>query len=415
MKISHHSNFTHWIPAVGKFLSVLVLVTAAGSVRADDWPRWRGPNLDGISKETGWSSTWPKSGPKQLWKASVGTGFSSMSVANGRVYTMGNQKDTDTVYCFDAEKGTELWKHSYPSKLDPKYYEGGTSSTPTVDGDKVYTMGRFGDVFCLDAATGKVHWSKNLVKELGLKIPTWGFAGSPLIDGNVMYLKAGTAGLALNKADGKVIWTTGVAESGYATPVPFNFKGQKTLAVFGAVALYAVNPQNGKIQWQFPWTTEYEVNAADPIVSDQLVFLSSGYNTGGGLVDLKSGKPSKVWASQAMHNQLSPSVLINGHLYGVNGQSGQKGDLRCVELATGKVKWQEPSVGLGALTAADGKLIVLGEKGELIVAEATPTAFKPLSRAQVLGGKNWTVPVLANGRIYCRNSRGDLVCVDVRQ
>jgi outer membrane protein assembly factor BamB len=143
------------------------------------------------------------------------------------------------------------------------------------------------------------------------------------------------------------------------------------------------------------------------------MFVSSGYRTGGALLDVAAGRPSVVWKNQNMHNQLNACVLIKDHLYGTSGQSGHTGDLRCVDFNTGEVKWKEDTAGLGALMAAGGKLIVLGEKGELIIAEATPEKFKPLARAQVLGGKCWTTPVLSNGRIYCRNSQGALVCVDV--
>jgi outer membrane protein assembly factor BamB len=182
--------------------------------------------------------------------------------------------------------------------------------------------------------------------------------------------------------------------------------------VFGSNTLAAVEIRGGKVFWEYPWKTEYDINAADPIVSGDKMFVSSGYRKGGALLKLND-EPTVIWKSQNMHNQLNSSVLIGGHLYGISGQSGHGADLRCVEFQTGDVKWKEPSPGFGALMAADGKLIVLGEKGELIIAEATPEKFHALARAQVLGGKCWTTPVLSNGRIYCRNVHGTLVCVDV--
>ncbi|HWF18883.1 MAG TPA: PQQ-binding-like beta-propeller repeat protein, partial [Verrucomicrobiae bacterium] len=171
------------------FSIYLILAGTQASVYADDWYRWRGPNLNGISTETGWQTQWPDEGPKRLWKASVGMGFSSMTVSHGHLYTMGNDGDaTDTVYCLDAATGKPVWKHSYPCPLDPHFYEGGTSSTPIVDGDRVYSISRKGNLFCLDAATGKVIWSKNLPEELGCEIPTWGFAGSALVEGDLLIL-----------------------------------------------------------------------------------------------------------------------------------------------------------------------------------------------------------------------------------
>jgi len=396
---------------LGLFVSLASLALASPAM-ALDWPRWRGPEMNGISKEKNWTTVWPKEGPKLLWKANVGMGFSSVSVSEGSLYTMGNKDDEDTVYCFDATTGKEVWKHTYAEPLDPRYYEGGTSCTPTVDGETVYTLSRKGKLFALAADSGKIRWQQDIPKEHGLKIPEWGFAGAPLVEGDLLILNAGTHGLALKKANGTLAWSTGKDSSGYATPVPFESKGGRALAVFGWRTLAAVTLKDGKVLWELPWKTEYDVNAADPIVTGDRMFVSSGYRKGGALLKL-NGEPKTVWASQNMHNQLNSSVLIGEHLYGISGQSGHGADLRCVELATAKVLWTEKSAGFGALMAADGKLIVLSEKGELIVCVAKPEKFEALARAQVLGGKCWTVPVLSNGRIYCRNVQGNLVCLDV--
>ena len=378
-----------------------------------DWPRWRGPDLNGISKETDWTAAWPKEGPKQLWKANVGLGFSSVTVSQGRVYTMGNKDDQDTVYCFDAASGEEIWKHTYREPLHPHYHEGGTTGTPTVDGTTVYTLSRKGNLSAFDGATGKVQWSKNIARELDLAVPEWGFSGSPLVEGDLLILNAGTQGAAINKKTAAAVWNTGKKASGYSTPVPFEANGRRAVALFGAQHLAAIEVKNGKEIWTFPWKTSYDVNAADPVISGEKMFVSSGYRTGGALLTLAGGRPSVVWKNQNMHNQFNTCVLIEDHLYGTSGQNGHAGDLRCVDFNTGEVKWKEGSAGLGALMAADGKLIVLSEKGELIIVEAATEKFKPLARAQVLGGKCWTTPVLSNGRIYCRNSQGALVCVDV--
>jgi len=393
-------------------LAVIVFAALIGSVpsrvSALDWYRWRGPDANGISKETGWSAAWPSDGPKQLWKANVGTGFSSVSVSNGRVYTVGNKDKQDTVYCFDADSGAVLWKHPYAAPLDSKYYEGGPSATPTVDGDRVYTLSKRGQVFCFDAATGKAAWSKDLVKELGARIPTWGFAGSPLVEGNLVIVNLGSAGTALDKATGKVVWTSGKEEAGYSTPVPFSSGGERCVALFLAESVAAVRIKDGKEVWRHTWKTSHAVNAADPIIDGNNVFISSGYNRGAALLKINAERPTVAWENKNMRNHFNSCVLISGHLYGFD-----EDDLKCIELPTGRVRWTERSLGKGSLMAADGKLIVLGEKGQLAVAEATPASFKPLSRAQVLGGLCWSTPVLSRGRIYCRNARGDLVCVDV--
>ncbi len=390
-----------------------LLAATQASAAGVDWHRWRGPDLNGISKESGWTTKWPADGPKKLWLAQVGLGFASFTVSDGRVFTTGHANNHDTVFCFDADKGGVLWKHSYPHPIDAKYYEGGTSATPTVDGQLVYTLSRRGHLFCFEAATGKVVWSKHLATDFGMAMPEWGFASSPLVVDDLLILNAGTAGLALNKQNGQTIWQNGQTAAGYASAVPFN-DGQARIAVFGAQALHALDLATGKPVWHYPWKTQYGVNAADPIFVGNRVFVSSSYGKGCGLIEFKGGAATKVYENKLMKNHFNSCVLLDGFLYGCTGEAGQASYLMCIEFNTGAVKWQERSVGLGSLMAADGKLIVLGDKGELIVARVNPQKFDPLARAQVLGAKCWTVPVLSQGRIYCRNAPGQVVCLDVR-
>ena len=386
---------------------------------ADDWPHWRGPDFNGISRERNWSVSWPKSGPAQLWRANVGIGFSCVSVANGRLFTLGNNDERDTVYCLDAEKGSLVWKHTYACLLDPRFYEGGTLSTPTVDGDRVYTMSKRGDTFCFEAATGKILWQKNLIKELNLALPAndqdnwWGFAGSPLVRGDLLLLNAGSDGTALDKNTGQVRWSNGKGFAGYSTPLPFTRDGKEFVVMAGADSILSVAVNDGKLLWRYPWKTAYNVNAPDPVLSGDRFFISS-YRHGCALLEMKGNGVEKVYENRNLNNHLSPGVLVNGFLYGIDGDAGYAGGVNCLDFATGALKWGDKTVGTGALMAADGKLIILSAKGELIIADASPAAFKPIARAQVLGGKCWTPPVLSNRRIYCRNSKGDLVCMDVR-
>jgi outer membrane protein assembly factor BamB len=394
--------------------TAVVLATASLSdATAADWYRWRGPDLNGISQETVWSSQWAAGGPKQLWKASVGTGFSTVAVSAGRIYTLGNANNIDTVFCLDAKTGGVVWKYSYAAKLDPKNYEGGPNATPTVDGDHVYTFSKRGLLLCLDKAKGGVIWSNNLTESLKIEIPNWGFASSALIEGNACIVNASTAGTALNKQTGKVLWSSGTSAAGYATPVPFDAGGERAVALCLKQDVAAVRVKDGKELWRYPWKTEWDVNAADPIISGGKIFISSGYNHGGALIDVSSGKPKLVWENKNMRNHFNSCVLLGSFLYGFDGDAGKATTtLKCIELVSGTVKWAEKT-GIGGLMAADGKLLVLTEKGELMAVEATPAGFKPIARAQVLGGKCWTTPVLANGQIFCRNAKGDLVCLDV--
>jgi outer membrane protein assembly factor BamB len=255
----------------------------------------------------------------------------------------------------------------------------------------------------------------NIAKETGAEYPQWGFAGSPLAFGEMLILNVGKYGTAVEKKTGKVIWKTGKEAAGYASAVPFSAGGTRGLAIFGGKELAGVDTLTGKLLWSFPWKTDYEVNAADPIFSGDTVFISSGYGTGGGLIDVKGAKPKEIWANKNMHNQFNSSVLIDGHLYGISGQGGKSADagLVCVELATGKLKWKESSLMFGAMTATKDHLIAIGEKGELVIADVNPDKFVSTSRAQVLGGRCWISPVLSNGKVYVRNAKGNMICVDV--
>lgn len=388
---------------------------AALPARADDWPHWRGPARNGISAETGWLDRWPEGGPTVLWKAEIGTGFSSFAVAGGRCYTTGHADEKDTVFCFDAETGRLLWKHSYPAELGDNFFEGGTTATPTVEGGRVYTLSRWGDALCFEAATGKVVWSRNVQKETGARIPDWGYSGSPVPFENLLLLTVGEAGLALDKATGAVAWKSGEKDAGYSTPLPIKHAGRDLALVSSGLFYHAVDPRTGKEAWRFLWKTAYGVNSADPVVDADRVFISSGYEKGAALLRLGAGDPEVVWESKAMRNQMNPCVLLEGYLYGCDGNAGKGPTLKCIEFATGAEMWTREAFGNGTVAAAGGKLIALAESGELMIAPASPREFKPTARAKVVGGKCWTVPVLANGRIYIRNAEGDVVCLDVRK
>ena len=394
---------------LGFLLSFSVLSTSAL-----DWPIYRGPDHNGVSRETGWLSSWPAGGPKILWQGFVGVGFSSFAVADGRGFTMGNEDEADTVYCFDVHTGKKLWSHSYDAELGPRFYDGGPGATPTVDGDRVYTISKWGDVFCFAAASGEILWNRQLEAEEGAVVTDWGFSGAPFPDGKLLLLNVGKSGMALDKINGKTVWKSAAGEAGYSTAYPHKFNG-RDLFVFSSVNSYAgVNPQDGKVIWKAPWLTRHGVNAADPIVVGNRLFVSSGYSKGSGMFKLQPDEPEEIWRQRKYRNQFNSSVLIDGHLYGFDGDNNSRAKLKCIKWESGEEVWSVDGVGFGSLMAADGKLIVLGPKGDLMVAPVSTKGFEPVAKAKVIGGKCWTVPVLANGLIYCRNAEGDLVCVDVR-
>jgi outer membrane protein assembly factor BamB len=401
-------RFVH-ITLPGLAISVIIL----GIAQAADWPHYRGPNYNGISSETGWTATWPKDGPKVLWKHEIGIGFASMSVSNGKVYATGNIDNNDIVYCFDAVTGKEIWKTSYPCLLYNISHEGGPCATPTIDGNAIYTFSKDGDAIRFDAATGEIVWHRNLHKEMGLKPPTWFFSSSPFIAGDLVIYNAGTYGTALKKSDGSTVWQSGEGPGGYSTAVPYDISGQKGVAMLVCQEAVGLNPATGKVLWKFPFKTAYDINAADAVIAGDSIFVSSGYKRGCALLKINDGNVTAVWQNKNMSNQINCLLFWKGYIYGFDGQVGGGGILTCLDLATGEKKWTQGGMGTGSLMIADGKLIILGEKGTLVIAEASPEGFRELASAEILTGKCWTVPVLANGRIYARNAAGQLVCLDV--
>jgi len=396
----------------GVFCWVVVCLIVPSIVSAADWPNYRGSNYDGISKETGWRAVLPE-GSAVEWRTSLGWGFASMAVRDRCGWAMGNVDGRDVLYCLDAATGREKWQQSYPCPRLDKSHEGGPAATPTVEGDSVYVFSKNGDVLRLRADSGQIVWHKKLYQAPGVKELTWYFSSSPLIVDDLVILNAGTAGVALNKADGRVVWHNGKDAGGYATPVPYTFGGKKCDALFGCQQLCGREAATGKILWRLEWKTSYDINSADPIIAGDRIFISSGYNKGCALLKLDDNGVTKVYSNRNMRNQINCSVLWKGYVYGFDGQVGGSGKLTCLYLQAGQIKWAQGGLGTGSLMLADGKLIVLGEKGRLAIAEATPDGYKELASAEILEGKCWTGPVLANGRIYARNAAGDLVCVNV--
>ena len=375
-----------------------------------DWTQWLGPNGNGISDETGWRTNFPGGKADILWqRRDLGVGYSSVSIHNGKLYTMGWNDDHDIVYCLTADGGKPIWQRPVPAGRFKKSNDGGPGCTPAVDGDRVYAITSDGLLFCLNADTGEPRWEKNVTQEFGTKAPRWGFAGSPIIQGNVLYLDVGRI-VALDKMTGKPIWATkenyGAA---YSTPKSFLFKTRDLLAAFPERGLVILDAKNGRELATHGWKTRYGVHAATPIVEGDRIFISSGYNTGCAALQLTDSGLKLLWENRAMKNQMDTSVLIDGYLYGFDDSL-----LRCVSLKTGRAMWGKKGLGKGSLQAADGKLIILSSRGELVIARVSPKRFDEISRAKVLDGPEcWTVPVLSGGRIYCRNNRGQIACVDV--
>ncbi len=390
-----------------------------GTARAEDWPNWRGPDHNGISRETGWDAHKLKDGADVLWRKQIGTGFASVAVSDGRVYALGNTakqggtsdlEQKDIFWCLDAKTGAELWKHAYPCLLEPKSHEGGPSATPTVEGGRVYLLSKQGHAFCLDTKSGAVVWQKHLTDDYGVQPHEWGFSCSPIIVDDLIVLNAGTHGLALRKQDGSLAWVNEKGPPGYSSAVPYEQQGQKCVAILGNKEVYGLVAATGKVLWSQPWKTMYDENIPDAIIAGDRLFMCSGLGTGAALFQIGADKLVPIWSHKEMQNWLSTSILWQDHIYGVDTGDGA---LKCLDFGTGAVKWAHEGLGAGGVALAGGRLIALSDKGRLMIADASPTGYTELAAAQILAGKCWTVPVLANGRIYARNADGELVCIDV--
>lgn len=382
-----------------------------------DWPQWRGPNRDGISTETGLLKTWPASGPKVLWRAASGEGYAGISVSNGRAFTMYSDGSHEVVVCLDAGAGKELWRY----KASPVFRNDqgdGTRSTPTVDGDLVFTLSANGMLTALNTATGAKVWQHQIRDEFGGRVPTWGISTTPLVEGDKLIVdvggRSGHSVIAFNKKNGSIIWKSETDIPGYSAPIAVNVNGVRQILVFTGSGLASFSPANGKRFWHFPWETSYDVNAATPVfIAPDKVFISSGYGVGGALLQISgsngSSSVNQVWKSREMKNHFSSSIFYQNHLYGFDDAF-----LTCLDVATGKPKWQQRGFQKGSLLFADGHLIVLGERGLLALVEASPEGYKEKAQFQVLQGKCWTMPTLANGKLYVRNQR-EMLCLEVAE
>jgi len=393
-----------------------VVVAADPPPTDGDWPGFRGPHRNGVSSESGWRKEWPVEGLKRAWSAEVGLGYSAVAVADGRAYTLGNRDGRETVYAFDAATGRELWKYSYACGLVDNLHPGGPGATPTIDGRMVYTLSKEGHLHAFQAATGKVAWMLHLPKQFEAAIPEWGFTSSPLVLGERLILDVGGL-VALDKATGATLWRSTKYRAGYGSAVALKSEtGESQVAALTNDALAVVRADDGGEVARYDWTSQYATSGTTPVVCGKALFISVGYDGGCALAGLAEGKFTTLFRNQAMSNHMATSVLWQGKLYGIDGNSHtpRQCKLVCVDLATGKRLWEQRGFGCGSLTLVDGKLLVLGDSGRLSLVAASPEGFEEEARCDIGDGRYWTTPVLARGHIYCRSESGEVVCLDAR-
>jgi len=405
--------------AMRRSIGFLVLVAAclAGSqLWSQDWPQWRGANRDDKSTETGLLKEWPKDGPPKLWSiAGLGSGYSAITVKDGRIYTMGTSGDKEAVFALDFNTGKVLWTASSDDKIFEESRGNGPRCSPTTDDKYLYTEGAFGAVNCFEAATGKPVWKVSLTKDLGGRVPQWGYTESPLVVGRALIVTpgGGKGGIAaLDKITGRVIWQSAEVRTGaaYSSPILATIAGKKQIINGLAERLVGLDAETGKFLWDFTEPMA-EISITTPIEHDGLVFASSSpnYKKGSGVARITPEGAQKVWYDKRFGNHHGGVVLVGDYLYGFFD------DMRCVELKTGKVVWQNPSVGKGSLTFADGRFYCLSEKHMVALVEATPDSYKETGRFK-LGGSSqwsWSHPVVVGRRLFIRDQDA-LTCWDVK-
>ena len=399
----------------------LLLCSGVSVAGASDWPQWRGPNRDGVSPQTGLLKEWPDGGPQVLWRVPLGEGFSGISVARGGVYTMFSEGNDEFVICLDASNGEEVWRF----RADSTYHEheggSGPRATPTIDGEFLFTVSAQGKLYALSSVNGEKIWSYDLIKDFRSHMPRWGFSSSPLVEGDLLLVEVGGNNgkfiVAFDKTNGDVLWSSHTDKLGYASPIAVTIGGVRQLIVFAGLQLLSVSIDNGEVLWSYPWRTgRFDVHAATPIfIAPDKIYISSGYGSGAAVVQVKAtngGEKSpieveEVWRNRKFQNRLSTSVLHGNHLYGFHNTI-----LKCIDARTGTEKWKTRGFGEGTLILAEGHLIILGDGGKLGLVEATPGAYREVASAEVLSGLCWTVPALANGRLYARNEK-EMVCLNM--
>ncbi len=413
----------------------------ATSAFAEDWPAFRGPNRDGISKETGLLKTWPKEGPPIAWTAkNLGLGYGTPTIAKGMIFGMGTRDGKDGVWALTEADGKELWFTPFddPRPLDRGRQNNGPSASPTFDDGKVFAVSSKGKLVGLDAKTGKLDWERDYVKEFGGKVPAWGFTDSALIDGDKLICVPGgekAAVVALNKKTGKDIWQSEIAGGGgngggYCSPQKVKLAGADMYVVLmGASAgVVGVSSETGKLLWEYKGKPAGGGTAQIPmpIVTGDNVWVSCSYSGGSALLKISADGSDKFAAAEVkaykkpeLNNHHGGMVKVGDYAY--FGHNQNDGNPVCVDLKSGDIKWgpeKNPAGGNGsaAVLLADGLLYFRYQNGTVVLIEPSPDKLQVVSsfkEADRSGKESWPHPVIVGGKLYLRD-QDKLVCYDVK-
>ncbi|HET6556392.1 MAG TPA: PQQ-binding-like beta-propeller repeat protein [Prolixibacteraceae bacterium] len=388
-----------------------------------DWTNWRGVNFEGKSATTGIQTDWSK-GLQKVWHVNYlcqdkGTAAWSAPVVQGnRLIVPGRDETNDLIFCINTDTGELIWKGSYAAEASSSHGPG-SRATPFISDGKVYTFGRSGDLVCWQLQDGQMLWHKN-VKEAGGVEPQWGYSTTPLVQDSMVIVQGGGTALAIayDKNTGEILWKSMEGDAGYAAAIPMTVENEVKLLIYQATGLSCINPADGNHLWTAPWPTDYGVNATTPIVFNDIVFHTSGYEMGCEALKVTKNGYEVLWKNNLMEAQHSDPILIDGYLYGYSGESSRNDGLfKCIELATGKQMWSTDQIGQGTTTYADGHLVCLDIKGNIFLVKPDPSSFVKVGeiKTAIEGVKNpaWTVPVVANGKLYLRYLQ-QLVCYQLK-
>ena len=412
---------TRWI-SVAFLLASAVLVSS--NSMAGDWPQILGPARSGTAASEKLPEKWPPGGPKKLWAAKLGSGYAGPAVVGDQAIVFHRMEDKEVVESFDARTGRSQWKTSFPALyrggIDPDI---GPRCVPVVAGDSVFVFGAAGDLHAVSLTTGKARWSRSLYADYKGDEGYFGAGSTPLVIGGKVLVNVGGRGagiVALEAATGKTVWKATDEAASYSSPVKVTVGGQEQALFITRMNCVLANPESGNVQTLFPFGKRGPtVNAATPLVFGNNLFVTASYGVGGKMCVLEGSGTKQQWADdETLSSQYATPVQQNGFLYGTHGREDQGvAELRCVEAATGKVKWAEKDFGVAHVILADGKLLLLKVDGHLILAAAVPEQFKQLASAEVPGDITRALPALSNGRLYIRTGSGggELVCLSVGQ
>jgi outer membrane protein assembly factor BamB len=392
-----------------------------GDILGADWPQFLGPQRNGISTETGLLHSWGDKGPPLLWKQKVGEGFSGPVVAKGRLILLHRLGDEEVVESLDAVTGKGQWKFSYPTAYNDQIDKGdGPRSTPVASGNRVYTLGAEGKLHCLELDSGKKVWERSLNEEYKVKQNFFGVGTTPLVEGNLVLVNVGVKGagiVAFDKDTGKEKWKATEDGPSYSSPVAATIDKVRLAIFFTRQGIVLLEPETGKVRYQKRWRATYDttVNAATPTVVGNLLFFSASYGTGAILLRVTNKGVEEVWQSEeAISSHYNTSVHHDGYLYGIDGRQEGGARLRCIELKTGKVQWTQKPFGCASLILADGQLIALTEKGDLVLLAPSPKGYQEKARAHVLTFPCRAEMALADGRLYARDG-AMLMCWNLKK